>query len=362
MKLDRWFLAIGTITAVLSCKSSTSGQAAQNIIHMPLKFDALEAWVKSIEIVPLDGDDTHLLGSRVEIDTDGKDWFIADKENGKLFRYSGEGRFLNEIGRRGNGPGEFLKLQDYQFSGDTVVVFSFPDRMYSYSKDGQYYNLTSVPGLGDNSILLGNGILTYRGYRPDNKYRLSYIGESRTEHYLGYGHRVMNMSTGDPVFAAKNERVFVVDSYNSTVYVFSEEEGFLPYVTFDFGKYNIPEDFYRYSDPFKGAQFLLERDFARVSRFIVGDAGWLAEIAVQTKTGVTLCYCYSFQGGIVWFKQSAEDPFFSSFRRFENNCLIAVIGPESSEKVITIFKDRIVNPDAIQSITDNYVIAKIRFD
>ena len=111
MKLDRWFLAIGTITAVLSCKSSTSGPAAQNIIHMPLKFDALEAWVKSIEIVPLDGDDTHLLGSRVEIDTDGKDWFIADKENGKLFRYSGEGRFLNEIGRRGNGPGEFLKLQ-----------------------------------------------------------------------------------------------------------------------------------------------------------------------------------------------------------------------------------------------------------
>ena len=85
MKLDRWFLAIGTITAVLSCKSSTSGPAAQNIIHMPLKFDALEAWVKSIEIVPLDGDDTHLLGSRVEIDTDGKDWFIADKEKHSIY-------------------------------------------------------------------------------------------------------------------------------------------------------------------------------------------------------------------------------------------------------------------------------------
>ena len=333
---------------------------SERVISMPLKFSSLEALIHDIELIPLETDGIHLLGSRVELLSDSLCWYLVDKDNGNLFRYSINGSFLNNIGHRGNGPGEFLTLQDVQLVEDTLVVFSFPDRIKRYRKDGSSIDTRIQSGLGDNSLMLRNGVLTYRGYRPDNKYRLSYIGLEGNTDYLPSNHHVLNMSTGDPVFSQYADSIWVIDSYSPTVYCYTEQNCFEAYLTFDFGKYTIPEDFYLFSSPIKGSEYLLGRDFARVSRFIPGKDGWLAEIPIQSPSRVTMAYCLNKRGSIHWFKQVEKDPFFSAFRQIHDGSLYAAIEPDAIRGMSKQIRRKIVNHDSLTPSDDNYVIAKIR--
>ena len=355
-----WTLCLLPACADAGKQSAIQMPAEERILTMPEKFEALEGLIQDIEIIPLETDDAHLLGSHVELLSDSLCWYLVDKDNGNIFRYSSNGSFLNKIGQRGNGPGEFIRLQDVQLVEDTLVVFSFSGSINRYRKDGSSIDTQNLSGLGDNSIWLDNGVLTYCGYRPDNKYRLSYIGLEGNTDYLPSGHHVLNMSTGDPVFSQYADCIWVIDSYSPTVYCYTEQNNLEAYLTFDFGKYQIPEDFYRFSSPIKGSEYLLGRDFARVSRFIPGKDGWLAEIPIQSPSRVTMAYCLNKRGSIHWFKQVEKDPFFSAFRQIHDGSLYATIEPDAIRGMSKQIRRKIVNHDSLTPADDNYVIAKIR--
>ena len=331
-----------------NCSISDRG-SSEEFIQLPRQFVPIESTIKEVEYIALETDDAHLLGSHVDILADSSSWFLLDKGNGRLYRYSDSGLFLNEIGHRGNGPGEYVQIQDVQVIKDTVLVFAFPFKLIYYDVEGVFIKEEEIEGLGDNSIKVGNGILTYRGYRPDEKYRLSYYLRDSRKDFLFSKRHVINMSTGDPVFSMSNDSISVVDSYNNTVYVFSDGK-LSPFVSFDFGKYAIPEEFYHFSDPYKGGEYLLSRDFARISRFVLNGDEWLAEIPLQSGDSVVTVYCYKSHNGIRWFKQRLGDTFFSSFKLLINNEIIALIDPS------------VLSCPTPQFSSDNYVVAKIRIN
>lgn len=50
------------------------------------------------------------------------DYFVSDRLLGQVFRFSHDGRFLNLVGRKGDGPGEFEAPRSFAFLGDSIVV------------------------------------------------------------------------------------------------------------------------------------------------------------------------------------------------------------------------------------------------
>src|SRR5690554_6540990 len=67
---------------------------------------------KSFKIISLETKDESLLGDVVEVRPYMSYFYVLDSE-GKLFAFDSDGKYINHIGTKGNGPDEYLKLSAF---------------------------------------------------------------------------------------------------------------------------------------------------------------------------------------------------------------------------------------------------------
>jgi hypothetical protein len=94
----------------------------------------------------MDGDDWELFSSSVEVAFDGHgNLFVMDVENSRIVVVAPDGTLLNEFGRAGGGPGEFLMPMGFTVTrDDEVVVLDLGHRGFQvFATDGTF--LRSVP-------------------------------------------------------------------------------------------------------------------------------------------------------------------------------------------------------------------------
>ena len=66
-------------------------------------------------------------------------YYISDRKQEMAFRFSKNGTFLNAIGQRGEGPGEYREMDSFFVGKDCVYVCDMSKRTsYSYSFDGKF--------------------------------------------------------------------------------------------------------------------------------------------------------------------------------------------------------------------------------
>ena len=133
--------------------------------------------VRAVRLIPLD-ETEHLLGSNAEMYPLGQDYLLVDKQNANIFRFSENGDFINSIGRKGNGPGEFAGISNVQISDGNVTVFSFPGNKTTYDADGGVLSEETYERFGSAGYAYDGGMLTYFGYVGTGKDRLEYTDYS----------------------------------------------------------------------------------------------------------------------------------------------------------------------------------------
>ncbi|MBN1970195.1 MAG: hypothetical protein JXR48_05575 [Candidatus Delongbacteria bacterium] len=91
------------------------------------------------------------------------DIYIADDKSCSIKRFNKNGSFLNKIGGKGNGPGEFEYFSNIFFFEDTICVTSPPNENRKFSKNGEFFLKTHF---SKNILLLGGMLeqLTGRNY------------------------------------------------------------------------------------------------------------------------------------------------------------------------------------------------------
>jgi len=114
------------------------------------------------------GEDLGQPGSRlvaphgISLDHQGR-LLITDQGAGRVFRYSKEGRFLDEIGRGpGSGDGQFTEPRyahvDAQGNVYTVDVKGDRPRLQVFSPEGTFLRIFAPKGAGPGMILRGHGL------------------------------------------------------------------------------------------------------------------------------------------------------------------------------------------------------------
>jgi len=142
--------------------------------------------IESISFCPLQTDDLHILGSNIDLLPVDDSFILVDRLNGSIFRYSADGSFLNQIGSKGRGPIEYVNIESVQWDSENecLIVFSKPDKVLFYSKDGSFIKSDAVPNKGLQSFYTENGVLTYYSYLPEMKYRAALLSEGDIKPYI----------------------------------------------------------------------------------------------------------------------------------------------------------------------------------
>lgn len=200
----------------------------------------------SLVCVPLETNDSSLLddGAHV-IYADESDLFIRSAD--KVYRFASDGQFLNKIGVRGNGPGEYAML--YSVSVDKLnkclLFYVGQKRILQWKYDGTFQKeivlcdageTTALCLWGENRILSENRFYSDRGLKT-NLHFLDLDGSLLKGVFLYEDKLEVNQSMQTVPLMYKYHDVVKYKDWNSNaLYAFDGKEADLEYV-FDFGKY-----------------------------------------------------------------------------------------------------------------------------
>lgn len=334
-----------------------------DIAHSENSF--IEA-VSSIEMIPIETDDIHILGSNVGFCLLSDGFLLYDRRNMKVYRYSLDGHFLNEVGRRGNGPGEYLSLRSIQVIEDVIHIFSNPSTELLYSLDGVFIEEKKNVPIGFGAFRTETGLLTYYGYSGQKKFKVVFFeeGTGQESYYLALDSKLLTIDLENDIFGAlPGGGISIIDSYSPIVYQYKEKE-VRPYLAFDFGKYSIKQAFFETGDPFKSAEMLMASDYAVIGRYMEGTRHQLVQVNLfDQQKGQGECRFGLNDGNKwVWFATSdygLDD--FSPFCCFSGDVLFGLFTAKNYMKLDEAINGGVMSLEASLKVDDpdNYVLAKI---
>lgn len=139
-----WGMFLGFLC--LSCRQKAE-EATDACVLRPKQAMETDASVltDSITYIPLETSDESLPGNVVSAKRDGGCYFVQDERG--LYAFDSTGRFLNEIGRRGNGPEEYLYMDCYALDRRNKLVYvvcNVQKKIFRFTYQGKFHSVLHV--------------------------------------------------------------------------------------------------------------------------------------------------------------------------------------------------------------------------
>ncbi len=207
-----------------------------------------------IEYIPLETTDESLLAeiSKLNIMDDGK-ILIFDRLKDGVFLFGKDGRYLRQIGNKGNAHNEYSSIKDaaYDCYNNQVVIYDIgTNHLMFYNLKGQFlfsFELYCYPSA--ISVIDKEHICLFLNYTDDlsrqsvgnNIKIVNRKGEIKSE-YLEYDSKFRNFHPAcENVFSQSDETLFIKPPYSSIIYKVSTNN-LSPSFCYDLGKKSISED------------------------------------------------------------------------------------------------------------------------
>ena len=143
MKHIVFFFSFFLLTTFAQSCSNRSKQAFEaektiTISYNPDISTPLDSLVSKITVVPLETNDNCLIGQYLVWVKQHKGLIYINNLFKQLLVFDMNGKFIREIGRLGQGPGEFSDLRDFIFTNeDAIEILDFL-KIESYTLDGKH--------------------------------------------------------------------------------------------------------------------------------------------------------------------------------------------------------------------------------
>lgn len=252
LKKMKYIISIFILLIFKSCKPETEGN------HLP-KIDLdqniqnistinLSSFAKKIEYLPLDtvsplGEIRGIMKSKNTIFVYGLDYCKA---------YDTNGVFINDIGIKGNGPGEYKHVGQVSINNtDQLVYISSNNKIQVYSFDGTYLYSIDTP---TNICFTGqyirhNQFVSVRPILKGNEKTRLYFFNSKGLILDSSRNRVSYFKK-EPFFSQAEtgkiiygyDRTYFKDGINDTLYFIDENLKIAPAYLFYMGKFKMPTE------------------------------------------------------------------------------------------------------------------------
>ena len=206
----------------------------------------------SVKYVVLENCDDCLIGSIEKVVFFDNKFFVLDSKQNILFAFSESGKFMWKINKRGNGPGEYLYIRDFDIDDNRLYLFDPRRNILEYDLSGNFIRKYSLNNKYGTSILVNNGLFyinTCNNPSTEGNYHLLIMDN--------YG---KNFKNGIPI-TQKNliGKCVTFNQRNSFMRYHDKIRFFMPFSTkvfsitgnkisvqyyFDFKNKNLPENFF----------------------------------------------------------------------------------------------------------------------
>jgi len=195
--------------------------------------------ISTMTIVPLETSDESLVGNIDKIVPKGDTLFFQDNLGKSILLFDRRGKFLNKIRRYGQGPGEYLTLDDFTVtrSGKIIILDGEFRKLIFLDEKGEYLSQQKIPIYVNALECIDDTLIVFNGASTNDRviiwdFHKEKVVSSHIRYDRRYSTKILKplIKYGDIIYfqRAKSSVIYKVTTENL------EEKWFI-----DFGKRNI---------------------------------------------------------------------------------------------------------------------------
>lgn len=322
--------------------------------------------IKEIRLIAIDPGYDNFFGSDPQVQYSGSEIFLIDKNGkGKIYRFSQEGELINTIGNRGRGPTEYIDIKNVQIINDTVIVVSSPFiTVNKYLKDGSFIKSETFDIEAQQAVYSDNRLYAYSGFGMQQPFRFITVESGEICYLLSSEEKVLSFHEETDVFSLTDDKLFARETYSNTI--MSINTDITPYLTFNFSKHKIPNEFFKFSNSFEAAEYLIKQEYAVIRKFYETNSFRIVEVLLLHKPLPSFIYGLNIKNrgetDWDWFSMGkiGKSPFTNSLKFTAGNKIIFLLDPLHINNLSEAELSKISNSDVLNKVTENsnYIIAE----
>ena len=214
--------------------------------------EQLESIVDDIRLVPLETNDSCIVGQYDRVIVKGRSIFILDKMQNTVFCFDTTGKFRQKINRQGRSGQEYITADDFIVQDSTLIVFdNNKSQLQFYDFQGNYIKTIPVCQGDQIAVNPAGGYIVYSSVA--DKYHIHTFNEKgeKTGEYLPVESKIINLPSAfcnNKSILSYNDETFILNFFDYNVYSLKNNELKIKY-RYDFGVKNMPDDLLEVSDP-----------------------------------------------------------------------------------------------------------------
>lgn len=258
----------------MSTSSVTDESEYININPSDAQIVNLSSFVKDIKYwIP---DSSIIVGNISKFEIHKERYYIFDNKTQRLCIFDKNGTFVQQIGKLGNGPGEYIRFQDFTVSEDNSLIYilnSSPNEILIYDFNGRFLKNVPIDIMGKELYVYddyfwiftnGSDFYTKRKDKDYNLFKLNQEGIIISRH-LKYDKRFDSHS---PFNAILNNNKYADFHYSINNNLYKLDSVISLSAVIDFGRNNLP---YEIITSKNAVEYLNADQFARVANAVTGN-------------------------------------------------------------------------------------------
>lgn len=252
MKICIYSLIIGLF--FLSCTMNRSDNESDEISIINISCEKnqilnLSEFADSIEIIPLETRDDNLIGWIPRIIATTDKYYISSAigyNYRKLLVFDKQGKFIQQIGKQGQGPQEYIEMKDFTLLNDSIIMMSEVYNMISYSLNGDFLKKVKQEETPLEIYSLKGNVFT-NTFLPSkcNNHLLRVLDDEGK--FTSYALRLSPLEAhvcgnivGDAGFTSDKDHIFYTYPYSPIIYKLNIETlDYKPAYRIDYGNRNV---------------------------------------------------------------------------------------------------------------------------
>ena len=206
---------------------------------------------EKIELIPLETKEASLIHFIRKVVSMDNIYYIFDSAQDILLCFDENGKFIRQISKKGNGPGEYAEMSDFSVGQHFIKILQPWGIVYTYDKEGHWQETLSIKGEAKNYqyfIDVDNNKTLFWSFAPSKEdYQLFlYSGLQKKYTNSYYKDRIELDLIAHHVFHSFDGKVFFHKPFYNEIFCFENNELKVA-CSWDFGektmdirKYDIP--------------------------------------------------------------------------------------------------------------------------
>jgi hypothetical protein len=261
VKIMRYIIFILMIFLVFFDSCTTKFVDKTNVCYLEEQSDLIVASdiVNSVTLLPLETNDDFITGSINKILNIDNLYYFLDKKTKTVFIYDETGKSMNKIFHAGNGPGEYISIDDFIVTDHHIILLCVPSKLMFYNKESlkveHEFKITNNTFYSKMVEWKGNILLCDYTTGKVDCYHYEKISNIFNWNVLkGY------IPSSTPAFYICGDKLYFHASGDDVIYSVGTDLTFSPYLTFDYDKKQRAIDFYstREIEPLKNLRDIVE--------------------------------------------------------------------------------------------------------